>query len=237
MDLAEPPELQTRVNDRVYGPMIRDLLEQGVAAGEFEVADVDLTSRFVQAIGMEAVRQIHDDPESRPEEATVQAIRRLITGESAAPAPAKKNKKKPRRSDGVRTMTQVLVAYGTRYGSTREVAEAVAATLEEQGIDTDVKTAREVRSLDGYDAVVLGTPLYMGALHKDVRALLEKNRAALEHTPFALFALGPIKADDGIDGSREQLFTRSPSCRCRLRPPRPSSSAPTTRRGSASRTR
>ena len=63
-----------------------------------------------------------------------------------------------------------------------------------------------MRSLDGYDAVVLGTPLYMGALHKDVRALLEKNRAALEHTPFALFALGPIKADDGIDGSRAQLI-------------------------------
>jgi menaquinone-dependent protoporphyrinogen oxidase len=104
-------------------------------------------------------------------------------------------------------MMHVLVAYGTRYGSTREVAETVAATLEEQGMDTDVKTAREVRSLDGYDAVVLGTPLYMGALHKDVRALLEKNSVALERTPFALFALGPIKADDGIDGSREQLIT------------------------------
>ncbi len=104
-------------------------------------------------------------------------------------------------------MTQVLVAYGTRYGSTREVAETVAATLVEQGIQTDVKQAREVRSLDGYDAVVLGTPLYMGALHKDVRALLEKNQAALEHKPFALFALGPIKADDGRDASREQLLT------------------------------
>ena len=86
MELVEPPELQTRVNDRVYGPMVRDLLAQGVAAGEFEVADIDLTSRFVQAIGMEAVRQIHDDPESHPEEATVEAIRRLITGGSAAPA-------------------------------------------------------------------------------------------------------------------------------------------------------
>ncbi len=101
---------------------------------------------------------------------------------------------------------QLLVAYGTRYGSTREVAETVAATLTEQGIDTEVKQAREVRSLDGYDAVVLGTPLYMGALHKDVRALLERNKAAFEQTPFALFALGPIKADDGLDGSRAQLI-------------------------------
>jgi menaquinone-dependent protoporphyrinogen oxidase len=103
-------------------------------------------------------------------------------------------------------MTQILVAYGTRYGSTREVAESVAATLGEQGIETDVKQAREVRSLDGYDAVVLGTPLYMGALHRDVRALLEKHRAALEDTPYVLFALGPIKADDGLDGSRAQLI-------------------------------
>jgi len=89
VELAEPPELQTRVNDRVYGPMIRDLLEQGVVAGEFEVADVDLTSRFVQAIGMEAVRQLHDEPASHPEEVTVQAIRRLITGENRKRKPEK----------------------------------------------------------------------------------------------------------------------------------------------------
>ena len=100
----------------------------------------------------------------------------------------------------------MLVAYGTRYGSTREVAEAVAGTLEEQGVEADVKTAREVCSLDGYDSVVLGTPLYMGALHKDMRALLDKNREALAHMPVALFALGPIKAEDGVDGSRAQLI-------------------------------
>jgi hypothetical protein len=105
-ELVEPPEIQTRVNDRVYGPMIRDLLQQGVAAGEFEVADVEMTSRFVQAIGMEAVRQIHDDPENHPEAATVEAIRRLITGEgpaaasgpaTASPLAAKKGKKKAKR--------------------------------------------------------------------------------------------------------------------------------------------
>ena len=78
-------ELQAQVNDRVYGPMVRDLLEQGVAAGEFEVVDIDLTSRFVQAVGMEAVRQLHDDPASRPEEATVEAIRRLIAGGDGRP--------------------------------------------------------------------------------------------------------------------------------------------------------
>ena len=134
-------------------------------------------------------------------------------------------------------MTQMLVAYGTRYGSTREVAESVATTLGKQGIDTDVKQAKEVRSLEGYDAVVLGTPLYMGALHKDVRALLEKNRAALERTPFALFALARSRPTTASTARARSSSTRSPSCRCRLRPPRRSSSACTTPRGSASKTR
>ena len=88
------PGIQAAVNDRVYGPMVRDLLEQGVAAGEFDVADPDQTSRFVQAVGMEAVRQIHDDPASRPEEAAVEAIRRLIAGGVEPPAKPKKKAKK-----------------------------------------------------------------------------------------------------------------------------------------------
>lgn len=79
LELADP-EVQAQVNDRVYGPLVRDLLEQGVAAGEFHVADVDMTSRFVQAVGMEAIRQMHDDPQSRPEEACVEAVRRLVAG-------------------------------------------------------------------------------------------------------------------------------------------------------------
>jgi len=104
VELVEPPEIQTQVNDRVYGPMIRDLLEQGIAAGEFVVADVVLTSRFAQAIGMDSLWKNPAAPESHPEEATVQAIRRLITGGSAtvAPtsavsAPTRKNKKKAKR--------------------------------------------------------------------------------------------------------------------------------------------
>ena len=103
------PELQASVNDRVYGPMVRDLLEAGVASGAFSVTDVDMTTRFVMAIGMEAVREIHDDPESRPEELAVVAVRRLITGAADTlpgggatgapppPPPTKKPKKKGKK--------------------------------------------------------------------------------------------------------------------------------------------
>ena len=79
-EMVEPPELTAQVNARVFGPMVRELLAQGNAAGELDVPDVDTTAAFVMAVGMEAVRMIREDPSSRPEEATLEAVRRLIAG-------------------------------------------------------------------------------------------------------------------------------------------------------------
>ena len=87
--------------------------------------------------------------------------------------------------------TSVLVAYATKYGSTQEVAEAVAATLRESGLTVEIKPAREVRTLEGYDAVVLGAALYMYQWHKDARGFLSRHRKALAGLPVAVFALGP----------------------------------------------
>jgi menaquinone-dependent protoporphyrinogen oxidase len=85
----------------------------------------------------------------------------------------------------------VLVAYATRYGSTQEVAEAVAATLRECGLAVDIQPMREVRTLARYSAVVLGAPLYMFRWHKDARRFLSRHSEALTERPVAVFALGP----------------------------------------------
>lgn len=79
-DATEPPEILAQVNARVFGPMIRDLLVQGNASGEFHVEDPDMTAAFGVAIGTEAVRMLREDPSSRPEEAALDAIRRLVVG-------------------------------------------------------------------------------------------------------------------------------------------------------------
>jgi menaquinone-dependent protoporphyrinogen oxidase len=86
--------------------------------------------------------------------------------------------------------TAVLVAYATRYGSTQEVAEAVAATLREGGLEVDLQPMREVGTLTGYSAVVLGAPLYMFRWHKDALRFLSRHRQALAGRPVAVFALG-----------------------------------------------
>ena len=85
----------------------------------------------------------------------------------------------------------VLVAYASRYGSTQEVAEAVAVALRESGIGVDTCRARDVSSLAGYDAVVLGAPLYMYRWHKHARRFLSRHVAALRQAPVAVFAVGP----------------------------------------------
>ena len=86
----------------------------------------------------------------------------------------------------------VLVGYATRYGSTREVAEAVAAALRDSGLAVDLQPVREVRSLAGYKALVLGAPLYMFRWHKDARRFLSRHRKAIAERPVAIFALGPV---------------------------------------------
>ena len=90
----------------------------------------------------------------------------------------------------------VLVTFATRYGSTREVAQKIADTLKESGIEVDFQLIREVRSVEKYQAVVLGAPLYMFRWHKDARRFLSKHRKEIVQRPIAIFALGPIHDEE-----------------------------------------
>ncbi len=100
----------------------------------------------------------------------------------------------------------ILIAYATRYGSTQEVAEKVAATLREGGLSVDVQPVKQVRTLDGYRAVVVGAPLYMFDWLKEARDFISRHRAALATRPVAVFALGPTedKQEDWTE-TRKQL--------------------------------
>ncbi|TLN07108.1 flavodoxin, partial [bacterium] len=88
--------------------------------------------------------------------------------------------------------TKILLAYATRYGSTQEVATAIAGSLRKQGITVDLLPAKQVKSLQGYQALVLGAPLFMFHWHADALSLLARQRMALERLPVAIFALGPF---------------------------------------------
>ena len=99
----------------------------------------------------------------------------------------------------------VLVVYATRYGSTQEVAEQVAATLRESGFEVDLAPARQVQSLQGSRAVVLGAPLYIGSWLKDAQRFLARHQAALVELPVAIFTLGPTRAEEDVAEVRAQM--------------------------------
>ncbi|RJQ51638.1 MAG: flavodoxin [Actinobacteria bacterium] len=101
--------------------------------------------------------------------------------------------------------SSILVSYATRYGSTQEVADAIGARLRELGFQVDVRPVRDVAGLEGYDAVVLGTPFYIGSMLKDARQFLERHRAGLEQMPVAIFALGPTRREEDMEAARAQL--------------------------------
>jgi menaquinone-dependent protoporphyrinogen oxidase len=100
----------------------------------------------------------------------------------------------------------VLVAYASKHGTTREVAEFVAQTLEHRGLTVEVEEAARVSSIAHYDAVVVGGGLYMGKWHKDARRLLERHRHELSGVRLAVFGMGPDEiAECKIHESRQQL--------------------------------
>ena len=108
----------------------------------------------------------------------------------------------------------VLVAYATKHGSTREVAESIACTLKAFAADVEFGEAREVRSQPGHGPgqarrwtlVVLGAPLYSGRWHRDAHRFLRRHRKELADVPVAVFGMGPRK-DDVLawERSRTQL--------------------------------
>ncbi len=103
---------------------------------------------------------------------------------------------------------KVLVAFASTHGSTQEVAEDVAATLRAHGLEVDLQPMRNVRTLDGYRAVVLGAPLYMFHLHKDAQNFLSKHQNVLKNgLPAAIFAGGSIENADAEESKevRKQL--------------------------------
>lgn len=102
----------------------------------------------------------------------------------------------------------ILVTWATRYGSTEEVAHAVADDLLQQGLAVNAQPMNEVSSLDRYSAIVIGCALYIGRLHKDARRFLATHREAILRRPTGIFVLGPVHADAKEFASAEQQMKK-----------------------------
>jgi menaquinone-dependent protoporphyrinogen oxidase len=105
---------------------------------------------------------------------------------------------------------RVLVAYASRHGATRGIAERVAATLERNGLEVTVKPAAEVCDAGNYDAFVVGGAAYVFHWMKEATAFVERHRPLLASRPVWLFSSGPLGGDTVDAQGRDVLEASTP---------------------------
>jgi menaquinone-dependent protoporphyrinogen oxidase len=86
----------------------------------------------------------------------------------------------------------VLVAYGTRAGSTAELAEWIAQELRDAGVAAQARPAAEVDDVGEYSALVLGGAVYAGGWHPDARAFAKRFADRFAGRPVWMFSTGPL---------------------------------------------
>jgi menaquinone-dependent protoporphyrinogen oxidase len=87
---------------------------------------------------------------------------------------------------------KVLVAYGSKRGGTAGIAEMLGGDLVAEGMDVDVRSASDVKKVDGYDAVIVGGALYAMRWNKKSRRFVKHHKAALREKPVWFFSSGPL---------------------------------------------
>ncbi|MBX2999722.1 MAG: flavodoxin domain-containing protein [Caldilineaceae bacterium] len=100
------------------------------------------------------------------------------------------------------TMQTVLVAYASKYGSTGEVAHAIADQFCARGMRADVRRVEEVTDLSAYDAVVIGSAIRMGRWLPQALSFVEKHVGRLQQMPTAIFTVHMLNADES-EASRQ----------------------------------
>lgn len=95
---------------------------------------------------------------------------------------------------------QVLIATGSRHGSTRDIGDHLAKTLNQTGIDAVSCDVSEVESLEDVDAVVIGSAIYLGQWTREAQEFVERFRPELLVTPTWIFSSGPVGDPPVPDG-------------------------------------
>jgi len=69
----------------------------------------------------------------------------------------------------------ILIAYGTKHGSTREVAEVLGDALAEHGLEVETLPAGRLQDIEQYAGIVVGGSLYMGRWHPESLAVVRRH--------------------------------------------------------------
>jgi menaquinone-dependent protoporphyrinogen oxidase len=90
----------------------------------------------------------------------------------------------------------ILVVVASRHGSTHEIAEVLAQHLRDAQHTVEVQDAADAGDAAPYDAVIVGSGIYMGSWLAEARRFVALNQNRLATVPVWLFSSGPLGRDD-----------------------------------------
>jgi menaquinone-dependent protoporphyrinogen oxidase len=114
----------------------------------------------------------------------------------------------------------VLVAFASRHGATRGVAERICGRLYEAGVDAELAGVQDVGELPAQGAIVLGSPVYDQRWPPEADDFVQRHADALAERDLWLFSVGTFgdsrrwigrlmtREPRGIDELREALRPR-----------------------------
>ena len=95
--------------------------------------------------------------------------------------------------------TRVLIAFASKHGATAEIAGHIGYRLNKKGLQADVVQAADVVSLESYDAIVLGSAVYVGRWRPEAIDFLDRFTTELVDRPVWFFSSGPTGEGDPVE--------------------------------------
>ncbi len=107
---------------------------------------------------------------------------------------------------------RILVAYASGSGSTAEVAEAIARTLQgdDAGVEVEVQSVTAVTEVASYSALVLGSSIRFGRWLPDAIQFIERFRSQMSNIPVAYFTTCLVMINDNSENQRVVLSYMEP---------------------------
>ena len=100
---------------------------------------------------------------------------------------------------------RLLIAYGSRCGSTGGVAEAIGQVFSAAGAAVDVRLVKNLNDLSPYQAVIVGSAIRMGKWLPEAVEFVKTHQDTLSRVPVAYFAVCLAMKDDTVDNRRKAL--------------------------------